>query len=134
MSIEFPLRHKQTPFGLISDPKIPVVVRTPTGDRTYYFLIDTGADFAVAPRRVAEQLGLQWATLPEIRVIGIEQGGVRARVGSLPLRLERIELIVRCFFLDTARAPFLLGRTDFLDRFVLTIDQAQRKIVLTEHP
>lgn len=49
MSIEFPLRRKQTPFGLISDPKIPVVIHTPTGDRAYYFFIDTGADFVVAP-------------------------------------------------------------------------------------
>lgn len=86
-SIEFPLLYKQTAFGLVSDPKIPVVVRTSAGYRTYRFLIDTGADFAVAPRRLAQEIGLDWHVLLEAHLIGIEQGGVRARLGHLPIRL-----------------------------------------------
>lgn len=134
MSIEFPLRYKLTPFGLVSDPTIPVVVCTPTTDRTYAFLLDTGADFSVAPRRLVQQLGLEWRSLPEAQVVGVEQGEMRARLGPLPLRVERAALTVRCLFVDAPRVPFILGRADFLDRFVLTIDPAQHKIVLTELP
>lgn len=133
VSIEFPLPQKQTPFGPLSDPKIPVAVRTLAGYRTYRFLIDTGADFALAPRRLAQQIGLDWGSLPETQVVGVEQGGVRARLGYLPLRLQSIELTVRCLFVDTRKALFILGRADFLDRFVLTIDHPQRKILLTEN-
>jgi hypothetical protein len=88
VSIEFPLQQKLTPFGRVSNPTIPVTVRTPTANRTYAFLLDTGADFST----------------------------------------------VRCLFVDAPRAPFILGRADFLDRFVLTIDPAQRRIILTELP
>ena len=133
-SIEFPLRHKLTPFGRVSDPSIPVVVHTSAGDRTYYFLLDTGADFSVAPRRLAHQLGLEWAVLPMARVVGVEQGGVQARLGMLPIRLERLELTVRCLFVDAPRVPFILGRADVLDRFILTINPVQQRIVLTALP
>jgi hypothetical protein len=43
--IEFPLGYKQTSFGSLPDPKVPVAVRTRRGWRTYRFLLDTGADF-----------------------------------------------------------------------------------------
>lgn len=132
MSIEFPLPQKSTPFGPVSDPKIPVAVRTPGGYRTYRFLIDTGADFSLAPRRLAQQIGLDWDALPETQVMGVEQGGVKARLGHLLIRLGSIELNVRCLFVDTRKSLFILGRADFLDRFVLTIDHAQQRIILTE--
>ena len=132
VSIEWPLRYKLTPFGRVSDPTIPVVVRTPRGDRTYAFLLDTGADFSVAPRRLSHQLDLEWAALPETRVVGVEQGGVQARLGPLPLRLASLAVTVRCLFVDAARTPFVLGRADFLDRFGLTIDPVQQRIILTD--
>ena len=132
MSIEFPLPQKTTAFGPVSDPKIPVAVKTSKGFRTFRFLIDTGADFSLAPRRLAQQVGLNWDVLTPAQVIGVEQGGVRARLGLLPIRLGDVELSVRCLFVDTAKALFLLGRADFLDRFVLTVDQGNGKIVLVE--
>lgn len=130
MSIEFPLLQRQTPFGIVSDPKIPIAVRTLAGYRTYRFLIDTGADLSLAPRGVADQVGLDWDTLPEAQVRGVGPSGARARVGPLPIRLGQAELTVRCLFVDVLQAPFILGRADFLDRFVLTIDPLQRTISL----
>jgi predicted aspartyl protease len=132
VSIEFPLLRKHTSFGSISDPRIPVLVRTSVGHVSYRFLVDTGADFSVAPRLLAEQIGLDWDALPEVRMVGVEQAVVSARVGQLPLRLGGTELTVRCLFVDAPKAAFILGRADFLDRFVLTIDQVQHRIVLTE--
>jgi hypothetical protein len=34
-------------------------------------------------------------------------------------------------FVDSDRVPLVLGRADFLDRFVLTFDQPGRRIILT---
>jgi hypothetical protein len=132
VSIEFPLQQKLTSFGPVSNPTIPVTVYTSTADRTYTFLLDTDAEFSVAPRRLAVQIGLDWETLQEARAVGVGQRGVRARLGPLPLRLGHIRLTVRCLFVDGPRVPFILGRADFLDRFVLTIDPAQRRSILTE--
>jgi len=134
VSIEFPLPQKHTPFGPVSDPKIPIAVKTLAGYRTYRFLIDTGADFSLAPRRLAQQIGLDWKALPETRVMGVEQGGVKARLGPLPIRIGNWDLTVRCLFLDVRKPLFILGRADFLERFTLTIDLFQRKILLTEIP
>lgn len=130
MSIEFPLRQKRTPFGLVSDPKIPVYVRLLQGDRRYYFLLDTGADFSIAPRRLAHQLGLDWAGLRASQVIGVEQSGVNARLGLLPIRVGHLNFTVRCFFIDSLRTPFVLGRADFLDHVILHIDPSARRITL----
>ena len=134
MSIEFPLLTKDTPFGTISDPKIPISVRTRAGYRTFRFLMDTGADFALAPARLAEQVGLDWNRLPETGVTGVEQGGLGARLGDLPLRVGAVEVTVRCLFVRTGKPLFILGRADFLDHFVLTIDQPQRRIILSPNP
>ena len=134
MSIEFPLPRRQTPLGIVSDPKIPIAVRTLAGYRIYRFLLDTGADVSLAPRRLAEEAGLDWDTLPETRVAGVEQGGVRARMGHLSIRLGDIEPTIRCLFMAAPGAPFILGRADFLDRLVLTIDPGQRRIILAALP
>ena len=47
------------------------------------FLIDTGADCAVVPRRLAQQVGLTWSSLPPAQVVGVGPGGVSTRVGPL---------------------------------------------------
>ena len=134
MSTEYLLPRKHTLLGSLVDPSIPVVVRTTAGDFTYRFLIDTGAEFSVAPRRFASEVGLEWASLPEIRVAGVEQGGITGRLGWLPLRLAGIDFSVRCIYMDVPTLSFLLGRADFLDRFVVTIDAQQQKIILTPIP
>jgi hypothetical protein len=51
VSIEFPLAYKPTPLGFVGDPRVPVTLRTPAGDRSEYFLLDTGVDCSLAPRR-----------------------------------------------------------------------------------
>ena len=134
MSFEFPLAFRRTPFGLLSDPQMPVTVRGPAGDLDHRFLVDTGAEFAVAPRRLADEVGLTWEELLPVRMVGVEQRGVEARLGGLPIRIAVVELTVRCLFVNNPRTPLILGRADFLDRFVLTVDQPGRRISLAEVP
>jgi len=50
----------------------------------------------------------------------------------LPLRIGNVEVSIRCLFLDQRRAPLILGCLDVLDRFALTIDARQGKIIFTE--
>ena len=106
------------------------MIQTETGTHEYRFLIDTGADFSIAPRSLAELIGLDWQRLPRGSVRGVEQGAVPARFGRLPIRLGGIRLDVRCFFVDSPTALSVLGRADFLDRFILTIDQPHARITL----
>jgi len=117
----------------VSDPRIPVVLHTPFGDVTSSFIIDTGADFSLAPRSVAEEAGLDWSTLPVADLLGIGGGMISARLGPLRLRIGEMEATVRCVFAESPMTPFILGRADFLERFRLTIDARLRRITITEH-
>jgi predicted aspartyl protease len=130
VSFEFPLLSKRSIFGRISDPRIPVTVRARRDPQVYYFLVDTGADITLATRALALHIGIDWERLPLATITGIEQGGLRARVGRLPIRVGDVDLTVRSFFLDTTDDLLILGRVDFLDRFILTIDQPGGRIVL----
>ena len=133
VSIEFPLRRKTTAFGRISDPRISVQVRTLDGWITYEFLIDTGADLTLVSRDLADDLGLTWDDLPPAEVRGVGHGPTLARLGRLPLRIGGVGLTVRCLFVQRTDMPPILGRADFLDRFVLTIDARAGRITLTAH-
>jgi predicted aspartyl protease len=114
----------------VSDPKITVFLRTAAGDISAQFVVDTGAEFSAAPRRLANQIGLDWDGLPEVIAAGVEQAPIVARLGRLPMRIGGTELEVQCLFVDSPSAPSLLGRAGCLDRFVLTIDPRQQKIIL----
>ncbi|MFN8633538.1 MAG: retropepsin-like aspartic protease [Chloroflexota bacterium] len=107
-------------------------MQTTAGYRGHRFLVDTGADLTVVPRRYAEEVGLDWDRLPSLPIIGVTPGRVAARLGSLTIRIGEIELVVRCLFMDQGVNPFILGRADVLDRFVLTVDAGQGKITFTE--
>src|SRR5438067_3820224 len=87
VSIEFPISRRRSPFGPIVDPRILIEVRTVGGFRGYSFLLDTGADVSVVPRRMAQQLGFDWGSLPDAGVTGIGRDTVPAKVGRLLLRI-----------------------------------------------
>lgn len=116
------------------DPRITVEVQTLAGYRGRYFLVDTGADFTTAPRSLLEQVGIDWNRLTTIDVMGIGPRSFSAKLGHLPIRLGETELTVRCLFIDRPHVPLVLGCADVLDRFALTIDAGQGKIVFTEIP
>jgi len=94
--------------------------------------LDTGADFSTAPRWLAEQTGLNWESLAATWVTGVGSEVMAVRAGALPIRLGDIDLTVRCLFIDSAAAPFVLGRADVLEHFVITIDASNQRITLTE--
>jgi hypothetical protein len=133
VSIEFPLRRKTTAFGRISDPRISVQVRTLDNWIAYEFLIDTGAGFTLVSRDLADDLGLVWDELPPADVRGVGHTSTPARFGRLPLGIGDVSLTVRSLFVQRTDMPPILGRADFLDRFVLTIDAHAGRITLTAH-
>ena len=70
--------------------------------------------------------------LPMIEVAGVGPGRVSAKLGSLLLRIGGSDVSARCLFLEQRDVPYILGCANVLDRFALTIDAGQGKIVFTE--
>jgi predicted aspartyl protease len=132
--VEFPLLRQATPFGPIPEPSLLLEVRTIAGYRGHRFLIDTGAEFSVAPRSLAQEVGLDLDSLPLVPTVGVGPGRLSARLGAITIRIGEVELSVRCLFMDHGLKPYILGRADVLDRFVLTIDAGRGTIALTEIP
>jgi hypothetical protein len=58
-------------------------------------------------------------------------GAAWSRKNKLPSDLPAIRRSLWAFGLSVDAVPIILGRADFLDRFVLTVDHSQRKVVLT---
>lgn len=131
MSVDLPLGLKPTHRGIITNPKLPVEILTNVGWIPYLFLLDTGADFTMVPRRIAEMAGIDMVACPKGTAYGLEGGGVEVYRSVLRARIAEVELDLRCSIGEDDRMPFLLGRADFLERFEVSINVRERKIRLT---
>lgn len=130
MKFAVPWRNLPAPGG--SEERVPVLdvyLRSPRGQEVReIFLIDSGADISMAPRRLAELLGLNWSTGTLIEMQGIAQRDECKVVAAIHF----VEIFIR----QTARrltipvcfaegdALTLLGREGFFDAFRIQFDKA----------
>jgi hypothetical protein len=96
-------------------------------------LIDTGADVSVLPLARALQLGVEAASLAPERGQQVA-GSIVIWRGRTPLRarivgLEANEFDLRPAFVQALQTP-LLGRTDFMSRWGVTINEPARRLAL----
>lgn len=129
MSIEFPLININTKFGIIPTPLLDVSVLTNAGYQLYQFLFDTGADFTMLPRYMAEDTGLNLKTLPQIRSMGIEGKGIIVYVGNIRIKVGTEELTILCLFSEKDTTPFLLGRMDIFLHFSINFDNKHKRVI-----
>ena len=97
------------------------------------FLVDSGADISLAPRRLCNMLGLDWDAGQHIDLNGISprpECAVAARVFKVELLVPEvgIALPIPICFAD-ANVTQLLGRDGFFDCFRVTFDKQR----LTTH-
>ena len=132
MSIEFPLVNKRTSFGIIPDSLIPVEVLTKFGYQSLEFVLDTGADFTMLPRHMAEVIEIDLSACPQSRSYGIEGNGVKVYASQIQIKIGQVELKVRCLFSEKETIPYILGRADIFSRFNIIFDNRNKKIKLTK--
>jgi len=119
----------------IKSPSIPVTLAGSGGKYQFIALVDSGADISVIPKEVAELLGLDLSGKRE------EARGIGGKVPSVQTKLQ-IELIkpheiynynipVKVILdVKDEEIPVILGRAGFFDKFVITFDQKEEKIIL----
>lgn len=128
IAIEFPLVDVNTKFGIIPTPLITILVLTQFGYQPYQFLFDTGADFTMLPRHMAEDIGLNIRNLQKSRSYGIEDKDIEVYIGNVKVKIGPEELKIRCLISEKDTTPFLLGRIDVFPRFNITFDNSRKKI------
>ena len=109
-------------------PILDVYLRTAKGSFVReVFVVDSGADISLGPRRLCELVGLTWQEGKMIELHGISQRqecAVQATIHPLNIyvREARCRLTIPfCFAADDA--PLLLGRDGFFDAFRVTLDK-----------
>jgi len=118
-------------------PTIPVEFKLLGGGYIQVMcLLDSGSDVIVLPKGLAELLGLKLSDkIEKSKGIG---GEVEVRTSKLNFRLKRdhdyysfdnVDIQV----VDTDDVPVILGRRGFFERFKITIDEKNEKVILKEN-
>ncbi|MEK6935393.1 MAG: retropepsin-like aspartic protease [Nanoarchaeota archaeon] len=137
--MNFKYKVNKRPYGDGNkSPSIPISLK---GDGNNFFqfigLLDSGADYSVIPQDVAELLGLRLeGNKEQVRGIG---GWVDSVNETIIVNISKghenynFNLLVKVI-LGTAEEigeiPIILGRDGFFDKFKITFDQMNEKVIL----
>ncbi len=122
--------------GTIYRPVIDLLFTERRGHNLYTFIVDSGADISLAPRQLAERIGINWTSGSKVSLTGISPKPdctVEGRIHRVPAILPdtglELELPV-CF--AAGDAPYLIGREEFFDRFNVTLDKKNKRTIFSE--
>jgi len=132
VSIEFALVDKRTSIGIVSDAIIPVQVLYEFGYQTLQFILDTGADFSMLPRHMADLMGIDLSECEQGVSYGIEGEGLNVYASRIQIKIGNVELKIRCLFLENENTPYISGRADIFANFNITFDNKNKKILFSK--
>src|SRR3989442_12587683 len=126
---------QKTRAGTLYRPVIDLLLSEKTGYNLYSFIVDSGADVSLAPRQLAERIGLTWVSGSKVKLSGISprpECSVDGRIHRVSVILPDLALEVTlplCF--AEGDAPYLIGREEFFDRFNVALNKRNRKTTFT---
>jgi len=138
MAITFKYKKVKRQNGAeIKSPSIPVTLTGNSSKYDFIALLDSGADISAMPQAIAELLGLNLNGKKE-SASGIG-GSVEAVQTFLNLEIGKgheayqFQLPVKVI-LTNNEFPILLGRAGFFDKFIITFNQKEGRIILKQNP
>src|SRR2546428_9540597 len=118
------LRQK-TRTGTVYRPVIDLLFNEKTGRNLYSFIVDSGADISLAPRQLADRIGLDWDKGSKITLSGVSpkpectlEGRIH-KVSALVPDLAFELAFPACF--AKGNAPLLIVRKGFVAEFTTTL-------------
>ena len=133
MTISFRYKGVKRPDGtIVKTPSIPLII---IGRETFETigLLDSGADISAIPKSIADLLGLNLEG--EISFAYGIGGKVKSIESSMKILIQKgherysFNIPVK-IILDDYDFPILLGRAGFFDKFVITFDQENERVLL----
>jgi hypothetical protein len=111
-------------------PVLDVFVRTAEGTFVReIFVVDSGADLSMGPRRLCDMVGLNFEDGEQIELRGIaqhEECVVPAAIHTLEIFIQEAGCSLAIpFCFAEGDAPLLLGRDGFFDAFRIEFDKQQ---------
>ncbi len=130
----FKLPNKDPKKKYISVPWIPAKVRANDTEKKFLMLVDSGADYCILDRDVAEFLGIKIHDGEFIKTGGIGESADIYYFDNIYINIGGEEIKTRCGFKDgylmDGLISGILGRQGFFDYFKVCIDQAKNEIEL----
>ena len=133
MTISFNYKTVKRPDGTyVKTPSIPILL---TGKEVFetVALLDSGADISAMPKDVAEILGLDLSgKITPAYGIGGSVDSVQTKVSIIIEKGHEhysFQIPIKVI-LGNYDFPILLGRAGFFDKFVISFNQAQEKVLL----
>jgi len=125
--------RQKTRTGTVYRPVIDLLFNEKTSSNLYSFIVDSGADISLAPRQLAERVGLDWNNGKRVILTGISpkpectlEGRIHKVSALVPDLAFELTLPV-CF--ANGNAPYLIGREGFFDEFDITLDKTRRRTI-----
>jgi len=123
-----------TPSGkIVYRPTLVLHIKEKTEIVKHRFIVDSGADISMMPKRIADEMGIDWGKGEKTEMRGIaqkEECNVCGRIHEINVIIPDIELEIQipvCFV--KGNSPFLLGREGFFDYFRVTFEKVNMKTV-----
>jgi len=125
---------RPAPFPTIHAPAIPVTIAGKKDSVDVVGLIDSGADFSVIPREMAEIIGADLSNKPE------EIGGIGGNTKAIETKIkmtitkghEAYTQTISAYVVEDLQDsfPILIGRSGFFPKFKITFAEKTKKILL----
>ena len=125
--------RQKTQAGTVYRPVIDLLFSEKTGYNVYSFIVDSGADVSLAPRQLAERIGLDWIKSSRVTLTGISpkpECSLEGRIHRVTVLIPDIESELSlpiCF--ANGNAPYLVGREGFFDEFDVTLEKQNRRTI-----
>ncbi len=128
----FPYNYKYLVEGKILNPRLYLPLKTKFGWQNTWFLLDSGADTTMLPLSFAKKFGLYFDPKKKGKLFGIGDKAFDGYSGVVHIKIGTKELIVRCDYIDSSDSTLLLGRLDIFDKFNITFDSSNKRIVFEQ--
>src|SRR4030042_5316427 len=133
MALTFRYKGVKRPHGVVKTPSIPITFKGLTETIEVIALLDSGADLSAISKDFAELLGLEFSGKKEpVRGIGGEVDAVETKTWiSLGKDREKYNFLIPVKVLLTKDDfGIILERAGFFDKFLITFDESNEKVVL----
>lgn len=125
------VKTESSRLGQILLPLIPVSLTGTTGKVKAFMYLDSGADISMIPFSIGKEIGLQ-GNQENIYELGGVIGNIPYILSEVGLRVGETEFPARIAWALMEEVPFILGRLDVFNRFVIEFREFENRILLHE--